>query len=66
MSPNKKRINHNKTFVTSVFQTQNLRRKKRKETEKELGRSVTSKENYLAEPEKRKKLQDKSKKKLPK
>ena len=28
----------------------------RKETEKELGRPVTSKENYLAEPEKKKKL----------
>ncbi|MCK5282068.1 MAG: phage antirepressor protein, partial [Nanoarchaeota archaeon] len=34
----------------------------RKETEKELDRSVTSRENYLSEPEKKKKLQDKSKK----
>jgi len=34
----------------------------RKETEKELGRPVTSSENYLSEPEKKKKLEDKSKK----
>ena len=34
----------------------------RKDTEKELGRSITSKENYLSEPEKKKKLEDKSKK----
>ena len=34
----------------------------RKETEQELGRSITSKENYLSEPEKKKKLEDKSKK----
>src|SRR3990167_1296383 len=34
----------------------------RKETEKELGRPITSKENYLSEPEKKKKLEDKSKK----
>ena len=33
----------------------------RKETEKELGRSVTSKENYLLEPEKKKKLEYKNK-----
>jgi len=33
----------------------------RKETEKELGRPVTSRESYLAEPETKKKLQDKSK-----
>lgn len=33
----------------------------RKETEKELGRPVPSKENYLFEPEKKKKLQHKSK-----
>ena len=33
----------------------------RKETEKELNRPVTSKENYLSEPEKKKKIQDKSK-----
>ena len=33
----------------------------RKETEKELDRPVTSRENYLSEPEKKKKLQDKSK-----
>ena len=32
----------------------------RKNTEKELGRSITSKENYLSEPEKKKKLEDKS------
>ena len=31
----------------------------RKETEQELGRPVTSKENYLAEPEKKKKLPNK-------
>ncbi len=34
----------------------------RKETEKELGRPVTSAENYLSEPEKRKKLEDKGRK----
>jgi len=34
----------------------------RKETEQELGRPITSKENYLSEPEKKKKLEDKSKK----
>ena len=34
----------------------------RKETEKELGRSIISSENYLSEPEKKKKLEDKSKK----
>jgi hypothetical protein len=32
----------------------------RKETEKELGRSVTTSENYLSEPEKKKQLEDKS------
>jgi len=32
----------------------------RKDTEKELGRPITSKENYLSEPEKKKKLEDKS------
>ncbi len=32
----------------------------RKETEKELSRPITSAENYLSEPEKRKKLEDKS------
>jgi len=31
----------------------------RKDAEKELGRPVTSRENYLTEPEKKKKLQDK-------
>ena len=30
----------------------------RKDTEKELGRPITSKENYLSEPEKKKKLED--------
>jgi len=34
----------------------------RKETEQELGRTITSKENYLSEPEKKKKLEDKGKK----
>src|SRR3989338_5239696 len=34
----------------------------RKDTEKELGRPITSKENYLSETEKKKKLEDKSKK----
>ena len=34
----------------------------RKDTEKELGRPITSRENYLSEPEKKKKLEDKSKK----
>ncbi len=34
----------------------------RKETEQELGRPITSKENYLSEPEKKKKLEDKGKK----
>ena len=34
----------------------------RKDTEKELGRPITSKENYLSEPEKKKKIEDKSKK----
>ncbi|MBI2124311.1 Bro-N domain-containing protein [Candidatus Pacearchaeota archaeon] len=34
----------------------------RKDTEKELGRPITSKENYLSEPEKKKKLEDKGKK----
>src|SRR3989339_2208595 len=33
----------------------------RKETEKELGRPITSKENYLSEPEKKKKLEYKRK-----
>tara|TARA_Y100000310_G_C20597500_1_gene771256 strand:- start:599 stop:895 length:297 start_codon:yes stop_codon:yes gene_type:complete len=33
----------------------------RKETENELGRPVTSKENYLLEPEKKKKIQGKRK-----
>ena len=33
-----------------------------KDTEQELGRPITSKENYLSEPEKKKKLEDKSKK----
>ena len=33
----------------------------RKDTEEELGRPITSKENYLSEPEKKKKLEDKSK-----
>ena len=33
----------------------------RKETEKELGRSITSKENYLSEPEKKKRKLIKSK-----
>jgi len=33
----------------------------RKETEQELGHPVTSKKNYLTEPEKKKKLEDKSK-----
>src|SRR3990167_6498347 len=34
----------------------------RKETEQELGSPITSRENYLSEPEKKKKLEDKSKK----
>ncbi len=34
----------------------------RKETEQELGYPVTSKKNYLSEPEKKKKLEDKKKK----
>ncbi len=34
----------------------------RKETEQELGSPITSKENYLCEPEKKKKIEDKSKK----
>ena len=34
----------------------------RKDTEKELGRPITSKENYLSEPEKKKKLEDKGRK----
>ena len=34
----------------------------RKETEQELGRPIASRENYLSEPEKKKKLEDKSKK----
>ena len=34
----------------------------RKDTEKELGRPITSKESYLSESEKKKKLEDKSKK----
>jgi len=34
----------------------------RKETEQELGRPITTRENYLSEPEKKKKLEDKSKK----
>ena len=34
----------------------------RKETEQELGRPITSKENYLSEPEKKKKLEDKGRK----
>ena len=33
----------------------------RKDAEKELGRPVTTRQNYLSEPEKKKKLQDKSK-----
>ena len=33
----------------------------RKDTEKELGRPITSKENYLSEPEKKKKLEAKNK-----
>ena len=33
----------------------------RKKTEKGLGRAITPKENYLSEPEKKKKLEDKSK-----
>ena len=33
----------------------------RKDTEKELGRPITSRENYLFEPEKKKKLKDESK-----
>ncbi|MBI2107183.1 hypothetical protein HYT57_04305 [Candidatus Woesearchaeota archaeon] len=36
----------------------------RKETEKELGRLILSKENYLFEPEKKKRLANKSSKKL--
>ncbi len=31
----------------------------RKETEQELGRPITSKENYLSEPEKKKRLENK-------
>jgi len=34
----------------------------RKETEQELGRPITSKENYISEPEDKKKLEAKSKK----
>ncbi len=34
----------------------------RKETEQELGRPITSRENYLCEPEKKKKLEEKNKK----
>ncbi len=34
----------------------------RKETEQELGRPITSKENYLSEPENKKKIEDKGKK----
>ena len=34
----------------------------RKETEKELGHSIISSENYLSEPQKKKKLEDRSKK----
>ncbi len=34
----------------------------RKDTEKELGRPITSRENYLSEPEKKKKLEDRHKK----
>ena len=34
----------------------------RKETEQEIGRPITTRENYLSEPEKKKKLEDKSKK----
>jgi len=34
----------------------------RKDAEKELGRPVTTKQNYLSEPEKQKKIVDKSKK----
>ena len=34
----------------------------RKETEKELDHPITSSENYLSQPEKKKKLEDKSKK----
>ncbi len=33
----------------------------KKDTEKELGRPITSRENYLSEPEKKKKLEDNSK-----
>ena len=32
----------------------------RKETEQELGRPITSKENYLSEPEKKKRLENKT------
>ncbi len=34
----------------------------RKDAEKELGRPITSRENYLFEPEKKKKLQDRDRK----
>ena len=34
----------------------------RKDTEQELGRTITSRENYISEPEKKKKLENKSKK----
>ncbi len=34
----------------------------RKDTEQELGRPITSRENYISEPEKKKKLEDKRKK----
>lgn len=36
----------------------------REETEQELGRSITSTENYLSEPEKKKKLEEKKQKSL--
>ncbi len=35
----------------------------RKDTEKELGKSITSKENYIFEPEKKKRLENKNSKK---
>ena len=33
----------------------------RKQTEKELGRPITSKENYLAKPQSKKQIEDKNK-----
>ena len=47
---------------TDCANTETLFRHTRKETEQELGRPITSKENYLSEPEKEKKLEEKSKK----